>query len=47
MNILDSFPAIRIDLIVSIGGDILSEMYKVHLGGSLVSAPRDSESIIH
>src|SRR5205814_9800716 len=42
-NMLNSFPNVRIGLMVGIGGGAPSEKHDVRLGDNVVSAPRDSE----
>jgi nucleoside phosphorylase len=43
-NMLNSFPNVRIGLMIGIGGGVPSEKHDVRLGDVVVSAPRDSES---
>lgn len=43
MSMLNSFPNVRIGLLVGIGGGIPSEKHDIRLGDIVVSAPRDGE----
>ena len=42
-NMFNSFPNVRIGLMVGIGGGVPSEKHDVRLGDVVVSAPRDGE----